>query len=78
MKTKTGMCLVLALMMIASTFTVVDAIGEYEVGSLGDCEGEIDFTKSVWNETSDEWEDAIYDVEIGETVRFNISLTLNL
>lgn len=78
MKTKIGISLVMALLMIASAFTVVNADTDNEVQTLEICPpGSIDFTKSVWNETSEEWEDAVYDVMVGETVRFNISLTYN-
>ena len=75
MRTKTGMSFILALLMIVSTFTAINATGGNTVVLQLDYEGEIDFIKSVWNETSEDWEDAVYGIEIGETVRFNISLT---
>ena len=75
MRTKSGMSFLLALLLIISTFSATTATGGNTVLLKRDTKGEIDFIKSVWNETSEDWEDAIYDIEVGETVRFNISLT---
>ncbi|MCX6667169.1 MAG: isopeptide-forming domain-containing fimbrial protein [Euryarchaeota archaeon] len=75
MKRKTGLSLVLMLLMVASTFTTVNAIQIQEYTSPSYPPGSIDFTKSVWDSTSETWIDYIEDVPIDTTVRFNISLT---
>jgi len=69
MKRKTTISLILALLMVVSTFTVIGSSGTIN----GSCPpGEIDFYKTVWDEES--WVEVV-DAEIGDTVRFNISLT---
>lgn len=75
MKTKTGISLVLTLLMIVSTFTTVNALQFQENKQYLYQKGSIDFTKSVWDPNSEMWVDYIEDVPIGTTVRFNISLT---
>jgi fimbrial isopeptide formation D2 family protein len=75
MKTKIGISLVLMLLMVASTFTTVNAI-QTEKNELPSCPpGWIDFTKSVWDSDSQSWVDYIENVEVGYNARFNISLT---
>lgn len=72
MKTKIGISLVLTLLMVASTFTTVNAMQE---NGSPECppKGAVDFTKSVWN--GEYWADYIEGAQIGDIVRFNISLT---
>lgn len=75
MKTKIGISLVLALLMIVPTFTTINAT-QLQKEDLSLCPpGTIDFTKSVWDSESQSWVDSIENVLIGATVRFNISLT---
>jgi len=66
--------LVLALLLITSTQSVLGTTHKLTVYPLI-CppKGTIDFTKSVWKDTY--WNNYIEDVEVGSTVRFNISLT---
>ena len=76
MENKTKISIFLALLIIISTFTVVGSgIKKNSVRFDRYPAGEIELTKTVWNETSQAWEDEIYDVKLGETVRFNLSLT---
>jgi len=75
MKTKIGISLVLTLLMIASTFTTVNAIQLQKEEQTSCPPGSIDFTKSVWDSDSQSWVDSIENVLIDTTVRFNISLT---
>ena len=72
MKTKIGISLVLTLLMVASTFTTVNATQE---NGSPECppKGSVDFTKSVWN--GEYWADYIEGAQAGDIVRFNISLT---
>ena len=75
MRTKIGISLVLTLLMLASTFTTVNAI-QFQKEEQTLCPpGSIDFTKTVWDSYSQSWVDSIENVLIGTTVRFNISLT---
>jgi len=68
MKQKTGISLILALLMIVSTFTVV---GSVKITGEDEDIGEVCFEKTVWNE--DSWaEDTL--VDSGDTVRFNITV----
>ena len=70
MKSKTGISLMLALLMVLSTFTVVDAIQVYD--------GEdplwvpIAVNKKVWNGT--DWAETVTSY-YGEIVTFNITIT---
>ena len=76
MKKKTIISMFLTLLIVVSTFSIVDAENKSKATVPGIYPpGEIDFTKSVWDEVSQEWVDAIYDVEVGTIVRFNITLT---
>ncbi len=73
MKRKTYISLIIGLLMIASTFVVgtVNANQNTTSSSVPDCNG-LEVTKKVWNGTA--WVDSI-DAEIGETIRFNITIT---
>ncbi len=74
MNRKIWINLILALLMITSTYSVLGITQKLTIYSqICPPEGTIDFTKSVWND--DSWDDYIEDVEIGTTIRFNISLT---
>ena len=66
MKIKTGISILMTLLMIASTFTVVDA-------DPGEC-WLIEVSKKVWN--GNDWVDEV-DIIFGETetVRFNVTIT---
>lgn len=66
MKIKTGISIIMTLLMIASTFTVVDA-------DPGEC-WLIEVSKKVWN--GNDWVDEV-DIIFGETetVRFNVTIT---
>ena len=66
--------LILAFLMITSTNSVLAKTQKLEIyNQVCPPEGTIDFTKSVWKD--DHWDDYITNVEIGTTLRFNISLT---
>lgn len=72
MKRKTRISLMLALLMVVSTFTVVGSLGTVNTNTENCPKGDIDFTKTVWNVSI--WDESI-NAEIGDTVRFNITLT---
>jgi len=71
MKRKTGISLMLALLIVISTFVVV---GSTEINSANTSppQGEIDFDKEVWNGTG--WDESV-EAQVGETVTFKITLT---
>jgi len=74
MDRKIWISLILALLIIISTHSVVGIAQKLIINSQScPCPGTIDFTKSVWIDGY--WDDYIEDVEVGSTVRFNISLT---
>jgi len=72
MKRRIGISLMMALLMILSTFTVVNATQTYEEKDQSYPQGRIAFTKTVWD--GEKWWDYTW-AKVGETVRFNISLT---
>jgi len=73
MDRKICIAITLALLLITSTYSVLGTTQQHIIYSQSCPQGTIDFTKSVWNE--DNWDDYIDDVEVGSTVRFNISLS---
>jgi fimbrial isopeptide formation D2 family protein len=74
MNRKIWINLILALLLITSTYPVIGTSQKRIIyNQFCPQEGFLDFSKSVWRE--DHWDDYIEDVEVGSTVRFNISLT---
>jgi len=71
MKRKTGISLMLALLMIVSSFAVIGVAG---TGTENYPPGEVFFEKQVWDEDGQEWVESI-DVESGDTVNFKITMT---
>ncbi len=67
MKKKNAISIFLALLMIVSAFAASTA-------NASGCEGEVDFSKKVWDSGDEQWVEEI-DAELGETVRFNITMT---
>jgi fimbrial isopeptide formation D2 family protein len=69
MKRKTGICLMIILLMIVSTFSVVTA------NSNSSCEpGIVTFEKTIWNKDTQGWDDCLHDVIIGDTVHFKLTI----
>ena len=68
MKIKTGICIIMALLMTISAFSISTATGD-------DCnyKGEIEFTKKVWDSETNEWKNQI-ESEINEVLRFKLEL----
>jgi len=75
MKRKTGISLMLALLMIVSAFSAVNAaqVGKQKITPDYLTEP-IDVDKKVWNGT--DWADELV-VKLGEMLRFNITITYN-
>lgn len=72
MKRKTGICIIMALLMIVSAFTistVTAADPEYK--------GEVVFTKKVWDKEAGEWADEI-EAEIDETLKFKLEIKYHM
>ena len=69
MKSKTGKSLILALLMVVSTFTVIGSSGTLNENCPA---GDIEFCKTVWDGAC--WVESV-DAIFGDNVRFNISLT---
>ena len=72
MKRKTGICIIMALLMIVSTFaisTVTATDPEYK--------GEVVFTKKVWDKEAGEWADEI-EAEIDETLKFKLEIKYHM
>ena len=70
MKRKIGISIMLALLMIISTFS---AIGSNGIETMNTCPpGEIDFCKKVWN--GEIWSESV-EKQVGETAEFKITLT---
>jgi fimbrial isopeptide formation D2 family protein len=82
MKRKKFIGLMMALLMVFSTFTIVNAVNvkKKQLNCISTsnyyfCDiGSIDFTKAIWDEVEGDWEESTW-AESGDTVRFNISLT---
>lgn len=73
MKRKTGISLMMALLMVVSSLAAV-------IPSTIACEcykGKVDFTKTVWDKDTEEWVDETTAI-IGETVRFNITIAYDM
>lgn len=68
MKRRTGISLMMALLMIVSTFAIIPASVSASCPPLV-------VTKKVWD--GDEWISPIYDVVKGDIVMFNITVTFN-
>ena len=66
--------LIVTLLLITSTHSVLATTQKCTINPLF-CppKGTIDFSKSVWSESN--WNNYVEEVEVGSTVRFNISLT---
>ena len=70
MKRKTGLSLMIVLLMVVSTFSVVTA------NSNSSCEpGIVTFEKTIWNEENQSWVSSLYGVIIGDTVHFKLTIT---
>jgi fimbrial isopeptide formation D2 family protein len=64
--------ILMGLLIVLSTFTIVDAA--YTTTEVCETKGWIDFEKMVWNDDEGDWWDFTW-AEIGDTVVFNITLT---
>jgi uncharacterized repeat protein (TIGR01451 family) len=69
-KSVTG--ILIALFMVSSTFVMATTDQKQPMSS--DLPGEVDFSKTVWNEEDCMWTDILY-ADIGNTYQFNITLT---
>ena len=72
MERKTKISLILTLLMIVSTFTVEGALQENNPVYMF-C-NPIDVSKTVWDDSTSAWADII-TVEVGDAVKFNITIT---
>jgi len=67
MKRKTGISLMIVLLMIVSTFSVVTASSSEP--------GIVAFEKTIWDKETQGWVDSLHGVIIGDTVSFKLTIT---
>ena len=74
MKTKMGMSIILALLMIVPAFAITTA------ADGNDCNhpGQVVLTKKVWDKVTNEWVDYEIEAECGETLKFKLEVTYHM